>query len=77
MRFERTGARIGRTLPCWFLVERANSVATDGIIFLDPSIRLTNGRAGKWEEDEDKMLKNAVRTYGGKNWKAIALLVRS
>jgi hypothetical protein len=44
---------------------------------LDPSIRLTNGRAGKWTADEDKMLKNAVRTYGGKNWKAIALLVRS
>jgi hypothetical protein len=44
---------------------------------LDPRIRLTNGSAGKWTADEDIMLKNAVRMHGGKNWKAIALLVRS
>jgi hypothetical protein len=43
---------------------------------LDPSISRANGRAGKWEEDEDKMLMEAVQTHGGKNWEEIAALVR-
>jgi hypothetical protein len=34
-----------------------------------------NGRRGKWAEDEDITLKDAVQTYGGKNWNAIATLV--
>jgi hypothetical protein len=42
---------------------------------LDPSIVLTNGRAGKWSEDEVTKLKDAVLTHGGKNWKKIAALV--
>jgi hypothetical protein len=42
---------------------------------LDPSITLTNGRTGKWAEDEVTKLKDAVLTHGGKNWKKIAALV--
>jgi myb proto-oncogene protein len=43
---------------------------------VDPSISQANGgRTGKWKEDEDKMLKEAVRTHGGKNWANIAVLV--
>jgi hypothetical protein len=42
---------------------------------LDPSIDRANGRTGKWVEDEDTKLKNAVQTHGGKNWKEIAVLV--
>ncbi len=42
---------------------------------LDPSIALTAGRTGKWTEDEDSKLKDAVQTHGGKNWGAIAALV--
>jgi hypothetical protein len=41
---------------------------------LDPSIVLTNGRTGKWAEDEDINLKDAVQTTDGKNWAAIAAL---
>jgi myb proto-oncogene protein len=32
-------------------------------------------RAGKWKADEDKKLKNAVPTYGDKNWAAISAQV--
>jgi hypothetical protein len=39
------------------------------------SIDRANGRAGKWTEDEDTKLKDAVQTHGGKNWCAIAALV--
>jgi hypothetical protein len=42
---------------------------------LDPNIALTNGRTGKWAEDEVTKLKDAVITHGGKNWKKIAALV--
>jgi hypothetical protein len=42
---------------------------------LDPSIVHLNKRTGKWVEDEDSKLKNAVQTHGGKNWDAIAALV--
>jgi hypothetical protein len=42
---------------------------------LDPSIGRENGRSGAWAEDEDNMLKHAVRTHGGKNWPAISALV--
>jgi hypothetical protein len=44
---------------------------------LDPSIDQMTGRgdAGKWKEDEDTKLKDAVQTHGGKNWVAIAALV--
>jgi hypothetical protein len=43
--------------------------------FLDPSIDGANGRTGKWSEDEDIKLKDAVQTHGGKYWGAIAALV--
>jgi hypothetical protein len=43
--------------------------------FLDPNIDRANGRTGKWTEDEDSKLKDAVQTRGGKNWGAIAALV--
>jgi hypothetical protein len=42
---------------------------------LDPSIDLATGRTGKWSEDEDIKLKDAVQTHGAKNWGAIAVLV--
>jgi hypothetical protein len=42
---------------------------------LNPSIDRANGRIGKWVEDEDIELKNAVQTHGGKNWEKIAALV--
>jgi hypothetical protein len=42
---------------------------------LDPSIDWANVRAGKWSEDEDTKLKDAVQTHGGKNWGAISALV--
>jgi hypothetical protein len=32
-------------------------------------------RTGKWAEDEDIKLKDAVETHGGNNWGAIAALV--
>jgi hypothetical protein len=41
---------------------------------LDPSIRRT-GRTGKWTEDEDKTLKDAVEKHGGKNFEAVSLMV--
>jgi myb proto-oncogene protein len=39
------------------------------------SIDPTMARTGTWSEDEDSKLKDAVQTYGGKNWAAIASLV--
>jgi myb proto-oncogene protein len=42
---------------------------------LDPGIDRTNKRTGRWAEDEDIKLKDAVQTHGGKNWDAIAALV--
>jgi hypothetical protein len=42
---------------------------------LDPSIVRTNERTGKWAEDENSKLKDAVQLHGGKNWNAIAALV--
>jgi hypothetical protein len=42
---------------------------------LDCSIDRANGRTGKWEEDEDSKLKNAVQTQGDKDWDAISSLV--
>jgi hypothetical protein len=42
---------------------------------LKHSIDRANERTGKWLEDEDIKLKDAVQTYGGKNWGAIAVLV--
>jgi hypothetical protein len=43
--------------------------------YLDPTIDRTIGRTGKWAEDEDIKLKDAVQTHGDKNWGAIAALV--
>jgi hypothetical protein len=43
---------------------------------LDPSIDRANGSTGKWAEDEDSKLKDAVQTHSGKNWDAIAALVQ-
>jgi hypothetical protein len=42
---------------------------------LKPSIEQVTRRTGKWGEDEDEKLKDAVRAHGGKNWKGIAALV--
>jgi hypothetical protein len=42
---------------------------------LDPSIDLANGRTGKWAENEDIKLKDAVQIHGGKEWVAITALV--
>jgi uncharacterized protein (DUF2237 family) len=43
---------------------------------LDPSIvRTPPGRSGKWAEDEDITLKDAVQIHGGKDWVAVATLV--
>ena len=44
---------------------------------LKPSIAPTGGRTGKWDEEEDTKLKDAVQALGGKNWKKIATLVPS
>jgi hypothetical protein len=41
---------------------------------LNPSIALTAARKGKWTEDEDSKLKDAVQTHGDKNRCAIAAL---
>jgi hypothetical protein len=43
--------------------------------FLNSNVDPSNGRKGKWDEDEDSKLKDAVQTHGGKNWAAIAALV--
>ncbi len=43
---------------------------------LSPSIiDRANSRTGRWTEDEDIKLKEAVQAHGGKNWAAIATLV--
>jgi hypothetical protein len=42
---------------------------------LNPSIVLTAGSGGKWTEDEDSKLKDAVQKHGGKDWFAISALV--
>jgi hypothetical protein len=43
---------------------------------LDPSIdRTPPGRTGKFSEDEDSKLKEAVKIHSGKNWGAVAALV--
>jgi myb proto-oncogene protein len=42
---------------------------------LNPSIALTAGFEGKWTEEEDSKLKNAVQTHGAKNWKESTALV--
>jgi hypothetical protein len=44
-------------------------------IVLDPSTKRASGRKGKWAEDEDIKLKDAVQTHGEKDWAAIAALV--
>jgi hypothetical protein len=41
------------------------------------TIDRTTAYTGKWEEDEDIKLKNAVQMHGGKSWDEIALLVPS
>jgi hypothetical protein len=43
---------------------------------LNPSIDRTPGRTGKWTEDEDIKLNDAVQMHGGKNWAAITALVQ-
>jgi hypothetical protein len=43
--------------------------------FLDPSIDRANVRTGKWAEDEDIKLKDAVQTHGYDDWVAVASLV--
>jgi hypothetical protein len=42
---------------------------------LDTRVDQTLGRSGKWNEDEDINLKNAVHKHGGKQWAKIAALV--
>jgi hypothetical protein len=42
---------------------------------LDPNIDLSNEREGKWTEDEDTKLKDALQMHGGKGWVGVAALV--
>jgi hypothetical protein len=42
---------------------------------LDPILALTAGRTGKWTEDEDIKLKDAVQLHSGNDWLAITALV--
>jgi hypothetical protein len=42
---------------------------------LEPTTGRASGRKGKWTEDEDIKLKDAVQTHGDKDWLAISLLV--
>jgi hypothetical protein len=42
---------------------------------VDPSIDLATGRTGTWTAVEESKLKDAVTTYGGKNWVAISALL--
>jgi hypothetical protein len=44
---------------------------------LNLSVAMTGGSTGAWTEDEDLVLKVAVQTHGGKNWKEIAAMVPS
>jgi hypothetical protein len=44
-------------------------------VVFNQSIALTTGRKGKWTEDEDIKLNDAVQRHGGKDWVAIATLV--
>jgi myb proto-oncogene protein len=44
---------------------------------LDFSIDSTTARTGKWTEDENKKLREAVEAHGGKNWEEIAAMVPS
>jgi hypothetical protein len=42
---------------------------------LNPSIDRENGSTGKWTENEDIALLDAVQMHGGKDWVAISALV--
>jgi myb proto-oncogene protein len=42
---------------------------------MKPSIAPAAGRTGKWEEDEDSKLKDAIQTQGDNDWAVIAALV--
>jgi hypothetical protein len=42
---------------------------------LDPNIDLANRRTGKWTDEEDTKLKDALQAHGSKDWVAIAALV--
>jgi myb proto-oncogene protein len=42
---------------------------------LDPNIDGAIRSTGRWAEDEDIKLKDAIQTHGGKNWGVIAALV--
>jgi hypothetical protein len=42
---------------------------------LDPSIGQASGRKGKWTQDEDNKLKDAVQMHGCNYWVAITALV--
>jgi hypothetical protein len=42
---------------------------------LKASIAVTTGREGKWAEEEVTKLKDAIQTYGDKNWKEVVALV--
>jgi myb proto-oncogene protein len=54
-------------LPLCSRVQGENSVVTDDTV---------TGRAGEWTTVEDSKLKDAVQTQDGKNWRAIAALLR-
>jgi hypothetical protein len=43
--------------------------------FLDPNVDRAKGRTGKWAEDEDSKLKDAVQRHGGQDWDATTALV--
>jgi hypothetical protein len=77
MQYRRTVVRIGPQFPRWFLVERENSACVDWQGALNSSNALKAGRDGKWAEDEDNKLRDAVQRHGGKDWAAISALLGS
>ncbi len=42
---------------------------------MDLDIDGASGRKGSWTADEDRKLKDAVQTHGGKNWAVITALI--
>jgi hypothetical protein len=67
MQYKRTVARIGVQFPRWFRVEGQHSVGRDGTMSWIAASNRANERTGKWTEDEDSKLNEAVRTQNDKD----------
>jgi hypothetical protein len=63
-------------LPRWFQVEREVSVLNRWRDALDPSIAPTAGRVRDGQKTKTEAVQGAVQMHGGKDWSAIAALVR-